>query len=104
MAAVSFVRTVDALNIRKSRDMAAGEASDMAQLGATIVRLERRIEELAVVVERQDDKLDRLLALTAPEGAEQGPKLHELLAELVRVTTDNTALLQRFTLQLGRGV
>ena len=83
--------------------MAVGEASDMAQLGAAIVRLERRIEELAAAVERQDDKLDRLLALTAPEEAEQGPKLQDLLAELVRVTTDNTALLQRVALQLGRG-
>ena len=83
--------------------MAAGEVRDMAQLGAAIVRLERRIQELAAVVERQDDKLDQLLALTAPEEAEQGPKLHKLLAELVRVTTDNTALLQRLALQLGHG-
>ena len=83
--------------------MAAGEASDMVQLGAAIVRLERRIEELVATVERQDDKLDRLLALTATEEAEQGPKLHELLAELVRITTDNTVLLQRLALQLGRG-
>ena len=82
--------------------MAVGEASDMAQLGAAVVRLERRIEELAAAVERQDDKLDRLLALTAPEEAEQGPQLHEMLAELVRVTTDNTTLLQRLALQLGR--
>ena len=84
--------------------MAAGEASDMAQLGAAVVRLERRIEELGAAVERQNDKLDRLIALTAPEEPEQGPKLHELLAELVRVTTDNTKLLQRLALQLGRGV
>ena len=83
--------------------MAAGEASDMAQLGAAIVRLERRIEERAAAVAGQDDKLDRLLALTETEEAEQGPKLHELLAELVRITTDNTALLQRLALQLGRG-
>lgn len=82
--------------------MAAGEASDMAQLGAAIVRLERRIEELASAVGRQDDKLDRLIALTAPEEAEQGPKLHDLLAELVRVTTDNAALLQRLAQQLAR--
>ncbi len=83
--------------------MAVGEASDIAQLGAAIVRLGRRVEELVAAVERQQDKLDRLLALTAPEEAEQGPKLHDLLAELVRVTTDNTALLQRLALQLGRG-
>ena len=84
--------------------MAAGEASGVAQLGAAVVRLERRIEELAAAMEQQDDKLDRLLALTTPEEVEQGPKLHELLAELVRVTTGNTALLQRLALQVGRGV
>ena len=84
--------------------MAAGEVNDVTQLGAAVVRLERRIEELAAAMERQDDKLDRLLALTTPEEAEQGPKLHELLAELVRVTTDNTALLQRLALRLGRDV
>ena len=83
--------------------MAAGDASDMAQLGAAIVRLERQILGLGVPVERHDDKLGRLLAFTEPKQVEQGPKLHELLAELVRVTTDNPALLQRLALQIGRG-
>ena len=83
--------------------MEAGEVSDVARIGAAVVRLERRIEELAAAIERQDDKLDRLIALTAPEEPEQGPKLHELIAELVRVTADNTVLLQRLAQQLGRG-
>ena len=64
--------------------MAVSDDSESARLGAAVVRLERRIEELAAEVKRQDDKLDRLLALTAHEESEQGPKLHELLAELVR--------------------
>ena len=83
--------------------MAVGEASDMVRLAAAVVRLERRVEELAAAIERQDDKLDRVLALTTPEEIEQGPKLHELLAELVRITAANNELLQRVGRQLERG-
>ena len=83
--------------------MGAGEVSDMAQVGAAVVRLERRVEELAAAIERQDEKLDRVLALTTPEEAEQGPELHELMAELARITAANNELLQRVGRQLERG-
>ena len=83
--------------------MATGEENDVARLGAAVVRLERRVEELAAAIERQNDKLDWLLALTAPEEPEHGPKLHELMAELVRITAANNELLQRVGRQLERG-
>ena len=82
--------------------MTSSNEGEMARLAASVVRLERRIEELAAAVERQDDKLDRLLALTTPEEVEQGPKLHELMAELVRITAANNELLQRVGRQLER--
>ena len=43
--------------------METGAGGDLARVGAAMARLERRIEELAAAIERQEDKLDRQIAL-----------------------------------------
>ncbi len=75
--------------------MATSEESDIARFGAAMIRMERRIEEMATSIERQGTKLDLLLARTTPEEPEEGQSLRELLAELVRLTTEHTVLLKR---------
>ena len=81
--------------------MAAVEASEMARLTASVGRLERRIDELSAMLERQASTLDRLLELTQVDAAsKEESSLHALLAELVARTGDNGALLRRIHRQL----
>ncbi len=81
--------------------MMAKVDGDAAGLGAAVTRLERRVAELAVAIERQDGKLDELLARTAPEEPE-GPPLHELIATLVGVMMDTHRAVQRIDRELER--
>ncbi len=81
--------------------MAVRTDGDAAGLGAAVTRLERRVAELAVAIERQDDKLDELLARTEPEEPE-GPPMHKLIAQLVGVMLDTQLTLQSIDRELKR--
>ncbi len=81
--------------------MAVRTDGDVTGLGAAVTRLERRVAELAVAVERQDGKLDELLARTEPEQPD-GPPMHELIAQLVGVMLDTQLTLQSINRELKR--
>ncbi len=81
--------------------MVARTDGDAAGLGAAAMRLERRVAELGAALERQDGKLDELLARTEPEQPD-GPPLHELIATLVGVVMDTQLTLQSIDRELKR--
>ena len=81
--------------------MAVRTDGDAAGLNAAVMRLERRVAELGAALERQDGKLDELLARTEPEQRD-GPPLHELIATLVGVVTDKQLTLQSIDRELKR--
>ena len=81
--------------------MAANADSDAARLGAAVTRLERRVAELGAALDRQDGKLDALLARTEQEEPE-GLPLHEVIAQLVRVVMDTHLAVKRIDRELER--
>ena len=84
--------------------MMAKVDGDAAGLGAAVTRLERRVAELGAALERQDGKLDELLARTEPEEPEEpeGPPMHKLIAQLVGVMLDTQLTLQSIDRELKR--